>query len=46
MIFRVVSALEPTLGGVLFLAQGGSASNIILGAIVFVGGLLTGGLFW
>ena len=46
MIFRVVLTIVPILGGVLFLAQGGPASSIILGAILFVGGLLTGALFW
>lgn len=46
MVFRVVMTIAPIFLGVFILSQGDSASSTIMGAIVIVGGLLSGALFW
>jgi hypothetical protein len=46
MIFRVGLTVTPILIGVFILSQGSAASDFILAAILIVGGLLTGALFW
>jgi nitrogen fixation-related uncharacterized protein len=46
MIFRVGMTIAPILIGVFILSQRSAASDFIMAAILIVGGLLGGVLFW
>lgn len=45
-MFRATMTIMPILGGVLILALGDSASDIIVASLIIAGGLLAGALFW